>query len=135
MKREGEKEALKAELERKMAVKLREQKEQMRSFMQVQLKQIAKMRDEAVEREKRLQKEWESKVGGEVKIGKKRKRKPGKYSAKERVEGTSSNKKKNQTKEDLEQIEKEAAAGGRKGRRTAKDLIFRTVYLNTLHQW
>ena len=43
--------------------------------------------------------------------------------------------KKNQTKEDLEQIEKEAAAGGRKGRRTAKDLIFRTVYLNTLHQW
>ena len=63
-----------------MAVKLREQEEQMRSFMQVQFEQIAKMRDEAVEREKRLQKEWESKE--------------------------------NQAKKDLEQIEKEAAAGG-----------------------
>ena len=36
LRREGEKEAPKAELEREMAVKLREQKEQMRSFMQVQ---------------------------------------------------------------------------------------------------
>ena len=41
---------LKAELKREMAVKLREQKEQMRSFMQVQLEQMAKMRDEAGER-------------------------------------------------------------------------------------
>ena len=37
LRREREKEVLKAELEREMAVKLREQKEQMRSFMQVQL--------------------------------------------------------------------------------------------------
>ena len=32
--------------------------------MQVQLKQMAKMRDEAVEREKKLQKKWESNVVG-----------------------------------------------------------------------
>ena len=31
----------------------------MRSFMQVQFKQIAKMRNEVVEREKKLQEEWE----------------------------------------------------------------------------
>ena len=99
LRRKGEKKALKAELEREMAVKLREQKEWMRSFMWVQFKQMAKMRDEAVEREKRLWGKWESKVGG-----------------------------------DLEQIEKKAAAGGRRGRRIAKDLISRTSYLNMSHQ-
>ena len=48
--------------------------------MQVQFKQIAKTRDEAVERKKRLWEEWKSKVGGEVKVGKKKRRKPGKGS-------------------------------------------------------
>ena len=54
LRREGEKEVLKVELKREMAVKLREQKEQIRSFMQVQLQQMAKMRDEKVSNEEWL---------------------------------------------------------------------------------
>ena len=58
LKKESEKEVLKAELKKEMAVKLREQKEEIRSFVQVQLKQMAKIKDEAVEREKKLQENW-----------------------------------------------------------------------------
>ena len=66
------------------------------AFMQAQLQWMAKMRDEAVEREKKLQEKWESKVRGEVKIRKKRKKNPGKGSGKERVEGPSSKEEKDE---------------------------------------